>query len=87
MLPSLRDSIGVITSDGVMIALAAFVIGGMIPATQRTFCWGIFTFWTSRTAVLPSTFDACKRSVAVAARVSVMLAPFALRYVILVSSR
>ena len=44
MLPSLGGSIGVVTSDDIMVALAAFVVGGMIPATQRTFCWGIFTF-------------------------------------------
>ena len=37
--------------------------------------------------MLSPTFDACKRSVAVAARMSVMLAPCALRYVIPVSSR
>ena len=63
-----------------MVVFAPFVVCGVCPSTQGTFCWGVTGFSTDCTVVMSSAFDTDVKFVTIFARVPILLTPHALWY-------
>jgi hypothetical protein len=79
-------SVWVVSSNDVMVVFTALIVCRVISAAQGAFCWRVSSLVAIFTVVGASAFNARLRFVAVCSCVSILLASYALRNVVLICS-